>query len=89
MSLKYIFFNDEGETMNDNNTYSVRFKGEKHRDNTVGVEFETLSSFACDRERYMSIVGAAIRNGLSFTASDGAFKNDNGGRDYCLSVYIW
>lgn len=89
MSLKYILTMN-GETMNDNNTYFVRFKGKKHGDNgAVGVELETLASFFCDRERYMSIVDAAAKNGLSFTASDGAFKNDNGGRDYCVSVYIW
>lgn len=76
--------------MNDNNTYFVRFKGEKHGDNgAVGVEFETLASFVCDRERYMAVLGAAIKTGLSFTATDGAFKNDDGGRDYSLSVYIW
>ena len=75
--------------MKDNNTYTVQFKGEgPAKAGAVGVEFETLTSFDCDRERYMSVVGAAIRNGLSFTATDGILKNENGGRHYFVSVYI-
>ena len=75
--------------MNDNNTYTVQFKGEGHGDNgAVGVALETLASFDCDRGRYMSVFGAAVKNGLSFTASDGVFKNEIGGRHYWLSVYI-
>lgn len=75
--------------MNDNNTYTVQFKGEGHNeDGAVGVPLETFASFDCSKERYMSVFGAAIKNGLSFTASDGVFKNANGGRHYFVSVYI-
>ena len=75
--------------MNENNTYTVQFKGEgRGEDGAVGVPLDTLVSFDCDKERYMSVFGSVIKNGLSFTASDGVFKNENGGRHYFLSVYI-
>lgn len=75
--------------MNDNNTYTVQFKGDECvEDGAVCVESETLASFDCDKERYISVMGAAIKNELSFTASDGVFKSETGGRHYWLAIYI-
>ena len=76
--------------MRDNNTYTVQFKGEgQGEDGAACIPLELLTSFDCDKERYISVIGAAIKNGLSFTASDGVINNENGGRHYWVSLYIW
>lgn len=72
--------------MNDNNTYKVYFKTSDKK----GSEYvETLAEFECDRERYMYEIEKAIKNGLTFTASDAVYGNDNGGRNYFVCIYIW
>jgi hypothetical protein len=75
-----------GATMNDNNTYKVYIKS-----NTVkgSEDVKTLVEFECDKDRYMYEIEKAIRNGLPFTASDTVYGNDNGGRNYFVSIYIW
>ena len=74
--------------MNDNNTYTVNFKGEELDSGRATAEIETLVAFDCSKERYLYVMAHAVENGLSFTASDGVFKNESGGRHYWLSVYI-
>lgn len=76
----------KGATMNDNNTYKVYYK----TCDAAGSEcIETLAEFECDKERYMSEIEKAIKNHLSFTASDSVCCNEFGGRDYWVSIYIW
>lgn len=72
--------------MNDNNTYKVYYKTYDKKGSEC---IETISEFVCDKERYTYEIEKAINNRLSFTASDSICCNDNGGRDYWMSVYIW
>lgn len=76
----------KGAIMSDNNTYKVFYKTTNNKDSSY---IETLTEFECDRERYMYEVEKAIKHGLVFTASDGAYNNENGGRNYFVSIYIW
>lgn len=76
----------KGSTMNDNNTYKVYFKTNAVKGST---DVNTLVEFECDKIRYMYEIEKAINNGLPFTASDGAYGNGNGGRNYFVSIYIW
>lgn len=75
--------------MNDNNTYTVNFKGEGLESGCATAKIETLASFDCSKERYMYVIDRAIKNGLAFAADDGIFKNENGGRHYYVNVYIY
>lgn len=70
--------------MNDNNMYKVYYK----TTDKAGA-IETLAEFECDRERYMYEIDKAIKNALTFTASDTVYGNDNGGRKYFVSINIW
>lgn len=74
--------------MTDNNTYTVSFNGEEPGSERGTVGVNSSVSFECDKGQYMSVLDGAVNNGLSLTASDGVFKNENGGRHYFLSVYI-
>lgn len=76
----------KGATMKDNNTYKVCFKTNAVKGST---DVKTIAEFECDKERYMYEIETAINNGLPFTASDGAYGNHNGGRNYFVSIYIW
>lgn len=75
----------KGVTMNDNNTYKVFYKTAAAGSGCI----ETLAEFTCDKERYMHEIEKAMKNHVSFTASDSVFCNEFGGRDYWMSVYIW
>lgn len=69
-----------------NNTYKVYYK-------TVATEGSrdviSVGEFECDKARYMYEIDKALKNGLPFTATDATYKNENGGRDYFVSIYIW
>lgn len=68
------------------NTYKVYYKT---RDEKCSESIETLVEFECDEGRYMYEIEKAIKNRLSFTASDSVCCNETGGRDYWVSIYIW
>ncbi len=72
--------------MTDNNTYKVYFKSTAVKGSADVVP---LVEFDCDRERYMYEIEKAIRNALPFTATDTMYGNENGGRNYFVSIYIW
>lgn len=72
--------------MNVNNTYKVFYKTTNKKDSSY---IETIAEFECDMERYMYEVEKALKNGLVFTASDCAYNNEKGGRNYFVSIYIW
>lgn len=67
------------------NTYKVYYK----TNDAQGDVIETLAEFECNKERYMYEIEKAIKNRLSFTASDSVCCNDTGCRDYWVSIYIW
>lgn len=68
------------------NTYKVYYKT---RDTKDSETVEILAEFACDKDRYMYEIEKAIKNRLSFTASDSGCCNDTGGSDYWVAIYIW
>lgn len=77
----------KGATMNgNNNTYRVYYKT---RTEKGSESIETLVEFDCSQARYMYEIEKAVKNHLSYTASDSVFCNENGGRDYWVTVYIW
>lgn len=75
----------KGATMN-GNTYKVYYKTNDPQDRGT---IETLAEFECDQDRYMYEISKAVKNRLSFTASDSVFCNETGGRDYWVTIYIW
>lgn len=72
--------------MTDSNTYRVSYKT---HDEAGSESIETIAEFGCDKKRYMYEIEKAVKNRLSFTASDSICCNEFGGRDYWMSVYIW
>lgn len=68
------------------NTYKVYYKTHDEKDSG---RIETLVEFACNEDRYMYEIEKAIKNRLSFTASDSVCFNGEGGRDYWVTIYIW
>lgn len=73
--------------MNDNNnTYRVYYKT---HDEKGSESIETLVEFDCSQARYMYEIEKAVKNHLSFTASDSVCRNEIGGWGYWVTIYIW
>lgn len=68
------------------NTYKVCIKSIEKPDS---VDVKTLVEFDCDKERYMYEIEKAVKNSLSFAATDSVCLNETGGKNYCLSIYFW
>lgn len=69
-----------------NDTYKVYIKT---TDKANSEDVETLVEFECDRARYEYEIEKALKNGLSFTASNTVYDNDRGGKNYFVIIYIW
>lgn len=69
-----------------NSTYKVYYKTDT---GARSGAFETLAEFECDKARYLHEIDKAIKNGLSFSATDSLLANWDSSKVYELTIYIW
>lgn len=69
-----------------NRTYKVYYKTSS---DALKGELETLAEFECSKERYLYEIDKAMRNGLSFSATDSLLVNAGCSTVYELTIYVW
>lgn len=67
------------------NNYKVIYKTSSEPDWT---QLDILAEIDCDEDRYMYELSKALKNGLSIYADNSYYRNDDGSRDYTLTIFL-
>ena len=67
------------------NNYKVLYKTSSELDWT---QLDVVAEFDCDEDRYMYELSKALKNGLPIRADNSYYRNDDGSRDYTLTIFF-